>query len=147
MEKVDGGFFLVVGLSDGNRLKVCSPSLHSVSRKKSIWMLECYNRQLEKWSLTEIFNWQGLSGGSDGKQSAWSPGFCPWVRKIPWRREWLPTPAFLPGEFHGQRRLVGYSPWGRKKSDTTERLTFSLFTIALFCKPIWERGGKSTFAL
>ena len=34
-----------------------------------------------------------------------------------------PTPIFLPGEFHGQRRLVGYSPWGHKESDTTERLT------------------------
>ena len=52
------------------------------------------------------------------------PGFSPWVRKIPWRRKWQPTPVFLPGEFHGQRSLVGYSPWGRKESDTTERLHF-----------------------
>ena len=35
-------------------------------------------------------------------------GFDPWVRKIPWRREWLPILVFLPGEFHGQRSLVGY---------------------------------------
>jgi len=33
-----------------------------------------------------------------------------WVGKIPWRREWLPIPVFLPGEFHGQRSLAGYSP-------------------------------------
>ena len=46
--------------------------------------------------------------------------FDPWVRKIPWRRAWQPTPVFLPGESHGQRSLVGYSPWGRKESDTTE---------------------------
>jgi len=39
-------------------------------------------------------------------------GFDLWVRKIPWRREWLPTQVFLPGEFHGQRSLAGYSPWG-----------------------------------
>ena len=39
-------------------------------------------------------------------------GFDPWVREIPWRRAWLPTPVFLPGEFHGQRSLAGYSPWG-----------------------------------
>ena len=45
-----------------------------------------------------------------------------WVRKIPWRRKWQPTPVFLPGESHGWRSLVGYSPWGRKESDTTERL-------------------------
>ena len=50
------------------------------------------------------------------------PGFDPWVGKIPWRRGWLPTPVFLPGESHGQRSLVGYSPWGRKESDMTERL-------------------------
>ena len=35
-----------------------------------------------------------------------------WVGKIPWRREWQPTPVFLPGESHGQRSLVGYNPWG-----------------------------------
>ena len=40
-----------------------------------------------------------------------------------WRREWQSTPVFLPGEFHGQRRLVGYSPWGHKESDMTELLT------------------------
>ena len=51
------------------------------------------------------------------------PGFDLWVGKIPWRREWLPTPGFLPEEFHGQRRLAGYSPWGRRESDTTEGLT------------------------
>ena len=46
-----------------------------------------------------------------------------WVEKIPWRRKWLPTPVFLYGESHGQRSLVGYSPWGRRESDRTERLT------------------------
>ena len=52
--------------------------------------------------------------------------FDPWVGKIPWRRVWQPTPVFFPGKFHGQRGLVGYSPWGCKESDTTEQLTFSL---------------------
>ena len=47
-------------------------------------------------------------------------GFYPWVGKIPWRRKWQPTPIFLPGEPHGERSLVGYSPWGHKESDTTE---------------------------
>ena len=40
----------------------------------------------------------------------------------PWRRKWQPTPVFLPGESHGRRSLGGYSQWGRKESDTTERL-------------------------
>ena len=43
-----------------------------------------------------------------------------------WRRKWQSTPVLLPGKFHGQRGLVGYSPWGRKDSDTTERLHFPL---------------------
>ena len=52
------------------------------------------------------------------------PGFNPWVGKIPWRRKWQSTPGLLPGKSHGQRSLVGYSPCGRKESDTTERLHF-----------------------
>ena len=48
-----------------------------------------------------------------------------WVQppgqRIPWRREWQLTPVFLPGESHGQRSLVGYSPWADKESDTTEQ--------------------------
>ena len=51
------------------------------------------------------------------------PRFDSWVLKILWGREWLPIPVFLPGEFHGQRRLLDYSPWGHKESDMTERLT------------------------
>ena len=41
--------------------------------------------------------------------------FDPWVRKVPWRRKWQPTPVFLPGESQGQRNLVSYSPWGHKR--------------------------------
>ena len=48
--------------------------------------------------------------------------FDPWVGKILWRKKWQPTPVFLPAKFHGQRSLAGYSPWGNKESDTTERL-------------------------
>ena len=51
-----------------------------------------------------------------------------WVRslgwKILWRRKWEPTPVLLPGRSHGRRRVVDYSPWGRKESDTTERPHF-----------------------
>ena len=66
------------------------------------------------------------SGGSDGKASSWNAGdlgLHPWVRKIPWRRKWQSTPALLPGKLHGWRSLIGYSPWGCKESDTTERLS------------------------
>ena len=46
--------------------------------------------------------------------------FNPWIGKIPWRRAWQPTSVFLPGDSHGQRSLVGYSPEGQKELDTTE---------------------------
>ena len=49
--------------------------------------------------------------------------------EIPWRWKWHPNPVFLPGEFHGEKSLVGYSPWGRKESDMTEQLTLSLFSF------------------
>ena len=61
--------------------------------------------------------WGGLPWWLSGKETACQckrPGFDPWVRKIPWKRKWQPTPVFLPGEFHGQRSLVGYSPWGHR---------------------------------
>ena len=50
----------------------------------------------------------------------WEARVYPWVRKILWRKKWQPTLVFLPGELHGQRSLVGYSPWGHKESDMTE---------------------------
>ena len=57
----------------------------------------------------------GFPGGSDHKESACNsgdPGSMPGSGRSPWRKEWQPTPVLLPGEFHGQRRLAGYSPWG-----------------------------------
>ena len=62
---------------------------------------------------------RGFPGGSDGKESACNagdPGSDLWIGKIPWRKEWKPTPVFLPG----QRGLVDYSPRVRKELDTTE---------------------------
>ena len=53
-------------------------------------------------------------------------GFNPLVGNIPWRRKWQPTPVFLPGEFYGERSLVGCSSCDCKESDTNERLTLSL---------------------
>ena len=47
-------------------------------------------------------------------------GFNSFLGKIPWRRKWQPTLVFLPGKSHEQISMAGYSPWGRKDSDTTE---------------------------
>ena len=72
---------------------------------------------------------QEFPGGSDGKSVCLQcerPGFDPWVGKIPWRRKWQATPVLLPGKSHGRRSLVGCNPWGREKSDTTERLHFHI---------------------
>ena len=57
----------------------------------------------------------GGNSGSDGKVSPalWETWFNPWVGKISWRREWLPTPVFWPGEFHGL-----YCPWDCQGLDT-----------------------------
>ena len=57
-------------------------------------------------------------------------GFNPWVGKIPWRKAWQPTPVFLPGESHGQRSLVGYSPRDCKESDTTKHRRAQIHMIA-----------------
>ena len=67
-----------------------------------------------------VYLYFSFPGGASGKEPTcqcrrWKRwGFEPWVRKIPGRRAWHPTPVFSPGESHGQRSLVGYSPWGHR---------------------------------
>ena len=56
-------------------------------------------------------------------------GFVPWVKRIPLRRAWLHTLVFLPGEFHGQRCLEGYSPWECKQSDTTVYVLLMIWAL------------------
>ena len=72
------------------------------------------------------------------------PKFDPWVRKILWKRAWLTTPVFLPGEFHGQRSLAGYSPWDHKEVDTTEQLTHThTHTHTQDLSVASRKGGRS----
>ena len=69
---------------------------------------------------TYIHTYTGFPGGSVIKEPSYQcrrDGFDPWIGKVPWRREGQPTSGFLPGESHGQRSLVSYSPWSRKESD------------------------------
>ena len=94
------------------------------------------------------------------------PRFNPWVGKIPWRRKWQPCPVFLPGESHGRRSLVGYSPWGSTDLDTIERRHYhftaaaaakSLQSCPTLCDPRdsrppgspvpWDSPGKNTSGL
>ena len=80
----------------------------------------------------------GLPSGSDSKESDCSAGdlgSIPGLERSPGEGNgWLPTPIFLPGEFHEQRSLAGYSPWGCKDLDTTEWQTLALSYSELECK-------------
>ena len=68
------------------------------------------------------------------------PGFNPWVRKIPWRRAWQSTRVFLPGGSHGQRTLVGYSPWGHDWVTNTFTFTQLLKLLISLLKSLHIRG-------
>ena len=76
----------------------------------------CWVFQLQDWTVQV----RGFPGGASDNKSVCQCGrhkrcgFNPWAGKIPWSRKWQPTPVFLPGKFHGQRSLVGSSPWGHR---------------------------------
>ena len=78
-------------------------------------------------------------------------GFDSWVGKLLWRRKWQPTPVLLPGKFRGWRILVGYSPWGRKESDMTEQLHWSmrrwLMVVMKVAIPDLTRCGRQCFEI
>ena len=67
-------------------------------------------------------------------------GFEPWAGKIPWRRKQQPTAVFLPEKSHGQKSLVGQSPWGHKESDITEGLRMCWSNRSI-CVCLWCRGS------
>ena len=70
-----------------------------------------------------------MSVNKESACNAGDLGSIPGSGRSPWRREWLPTPVFFPGEFHGQRSLAGYSPWEHKEWDTTEWLAPEISTL------------------
>ena len=87
-----------------------------------------------RWPVLQFSLTLGVLNHTTGFQGEFF-SFC-------WRRKWQSTPVLLPGKSHGQRSLVGYRPWSRKESDTTERLHFtSLFLLlgwsSLFPKNSW----------
>ena len=73
-----------------------------------------------KWYMDDIEHFNDNTGGFPMAQQViiclqcrrWE--FDPWIGKIPWRRKWQPTPVILQGKSHGQRSLLGYSPWDRR---------------------------------
>ena len=111
-------------------------------------------KEHERWNpkdlelcLSQVFT--GLPRWLSGKESAHQCRRCnrrrfhPRVGKIPWRRKWQPTPVFLSWKSHGQRNLVGYSPWGCKESDTPERLSMAQTGISTHfpCCPGFQHGS------
>ena len=112
----------------------------------------CWNDPLEKGMATN----PGL-GRSPGE----GKGYQSRVGKIPWRREWLPIQGWedplekgrathssrIPGEFHGQKNLAGYCPWGYKESDTTEQLSLS-YIQQLYLEPyVFNNHSKPTLQI
>ena len=97
--------------------------LFRLTKKFTICITSLVNCQLFFfWSFFILMTYKGFAGGSDGKECTQRrrPRFYPWVRKIPWRREWLPTPVCLPGELQ-EPSLAGYSH-GVAGFDRTEPL-------------------------
>ena len=84
-----------------------------------IYIFQCKVNSLLKSTCGKAHRWAQKDSSTFGKFKSFIRG-----RQFSWRRKWPPTPVLLPGKSHGQRSIVGYSPRGRKESDTTERLPF-----------------------
>ena len=109
--------------SSGFRIFPLQKTVKESQRKSTIWEILAKH----SWQRAHFQNIQvtlrinGLPRWLRGKESACQgrrPEFNLLVRKIPWRRKWLPTPVFLPVKSHGPRSLEGYSPWGCRSSRT-----------------------------
>ena len=116
-------------------------------------------------NVSFLVGFGGFPGDATGKEPACQCRRCkrcefnPWVRKIPWRRAWQPTPIFFPGKFHGQRSLLSSSPWGCIESDMSEA-TYQAHTgqaqacpqVGLLSQPLlylilWPRLWWSSWSL
>ena len=135
---------LLEDLQHGGRGRMCSSqsvftlglTAHISHHRGPTWALAEWG---PPWNLVIylILDFLWACGGSEVKnlpamQETWVRSL---VGKIPWRREWQPTPVFLLGKFHGQRSLVGYSPSGCKELDTTERVNDKQIKWVQYCPP------------
>ena len=127
------GIFPTQGLNTG--IPQCRQILYQLSHKGRPGVLEWVAYLFSsKSSRPRWLSWQRI------RLQSGRPKFIPWVGKIPWRGERLPTPVFWPGEFHGV-----YSLWGHKKSDMTEWLSLHFTSPALQVDSLpTELWGKST---
>ena len=81
------------------------------------------------WRIPRTVTQQATVSGIQESDMTWRLNHYYWNSH--WRRKWQPTPEILPGEFHGQRNLTGFSPWGHRELDTTEWLTHTQLSYAL----------------
>ena len=101
-------------------------------------------QRADVFSMAEAQAKKGFPGGTSGKEPGCQCrrlkrcGFDPWVRKIPWRRAWQPIPVFLPEESHGQRSLVGYSPWGHRVGHDWSDIAQIHVDLNTYTHTIWE---------
>ena len=112
-------------------LPVQSPVFGSENTSLEAESLRCYTRGEPLWMASSAELRSATEPAQSVKNSpakqetqAWSLGW-----KDPLEKEWPPAPVFLPGEFHGQKSLAGYSPWGRKESHKTKQLNHHHFKI------------------
>ena len=120
---LDYDFYTVSQLQTFKDANVC---LHVQSHKSGhtsgIHCMCLHPLQVVMLLCTLVHRFPWWLGGKESTCQCRRCAFDPWVGKILWRKKWHPTPVFLPEKCHGQRSLAGYSPWGNKESDTTERL-------------------------
>ena len=121
--------------SSVNQLYINSSTLFQIlSPGRPLQSTEQSSCAIQQVLLRYLF-YVGFPGVSDGKRICLQcrrPGFDPWVRTIPWKKEWQPAPIFLPGESHGLRSLMGCSP-GVTKSQTQLSSSHFHFVLCLVC--------------
>ena len=104
----------------------CSPLWSATHTSQHVTFYLCTSGNRVRASQGALVVKNPCANAGDRRDSGSIPGwgrrlgFNPWVGKVPWRRAWQPTPVCLPGESHGQKSLVGYSPQGHTESDTPE---------------------------
>ena len=120
--------WFLTGPSLGKAKQACEEESECSTRLLS----QLRKTQRNVFFLSNLLHW--LPWWPSDKESSYQcrrHGLDSWVRKILWRRKWLLTPVFLAGEFHGQRSLVGYSPWGCRELGTTYQLNNNKITAPI----------------
>ena len=111
----------------------------SIAFYKTVTTLSMHNIVVWKiWYIVCLFGGSALKNPLQFRRHG-RRRFDPCIGKIPWSRKWHPTLVFLPGKSHGHRSLAGYSPWGHKESDMTERLSIAQHRVTFLQREILSK--------